>query len=239
MTTSKEYSARSSARRAAKAAGPDPDAVEQAASGKWLLPQALETVSFDPSDAVSQGPGYDPRIQGDGVDLGAELDIPEELRVENRRPLTKEQQARVDAAMAKAGGQRERLDPRKPKGMSWGEWDMHLTSEAASRQEASLKRVAEIRAKHPPKAKRLPKPRREDAYQPTDVVRILVEKNPCRPGTAACAVFAKYRDGMTVAQFAKAAADVCPGRLRPVDYLIYDSKKGRISVGPAPGGKKK
>lgn len=59
-----------------------------------------------------------------------------------------------------------------------------------------------------------------------------MRKNPCRPGTAAHAIFELYRDGMTVAKFNKVAAGTCPGRLRPVDYLIYDSRKGRITVGP-------
>lgn len=227
MTTAstKEYSARSSARRAAKAAGLDPDRVEQAASGKWLLPNKPLAEMTEASRLA-----YPSRAHP--------LDIPEELRVENRKPLPPEQQARLSKVMTAAGGgpKTERVDHRKPKGTSWEEWDAHMAAEAASRREQSLERVAALRAKHPPKAKRLPKPRREDAYQPTDVIRVLADKNPCREGTAAHAVFKKYRDGMTVAAFAKAAASACPGRLRPVDYLIYDSKKGRISVGTAKKG---
>lgn len=225
MTNAAEYSTRSNARRAARAAGLDPDAAQQTVSGKWVLPPTNKPLA-EMTEASKLACPND----------GNSLDFPEELRVENRRPLTAEQQARVDAAMARSGAARqERTDPRKPKGLSWGEWDAHLAAEATSKREASLERAAELRAKRPPKAKRLPKPRREDAYQPADVIRVLSEKNPCRPGTAAHAVFEKYRDGMSVAQFTKAAASVCPGRLRPVDYLIYDSKKGRISIAAVSG----
>lgn len=236
MMNAAEYSTRSNARRAARAAGLDPDAVQQTASGKWSLPAQTNFVSFDADNSISQGPGPDPRLEPTSGATPDPLTLPEELRVDNRRPLTPEQQARVDAAMARSGAARqERTDPRKPKGLSWEEWDAHQAAEASSRREASLERVAELRAKRPPKAKRLPKPRREDAYQPADVIRVLSKKNPCRPGTAAHAVFEKYRDGMSVAQFTKAAASVCPGRLRPVDYLIYDSKKGRISIAAVSG----
>ncbi len=219
MTDAAEYSTRSNARRAARAAGLDPGAVQQTAGGKWALPPANKPLAEMTEASKLACPNG-----------GNSLDFPEELRVGNRRPLTPEQQARVDATMARSGAARqERTDPRKPKGLSWEEWDAHLAAEAAPKREAA----PEARA---PKPKRLPKPRREDAYQPADVIRVLAEKNPCRPGTAAHAVFEKYRDGMTVAQFTKAAVGACPGRLRPIDYLIYDSKKGRISVGP--GAKK-
>lgn len=94
-----------------------------------------------------------------------------------------------------------------------------------------FRRKAEVERSFRPK--KPPKPKREDAYKGDEVIGLLVAGNPCRPGTAAHAVFECYRHGMTVAEFAAAAAKACPGKLRPVDYVIYDSRKGRIAVGAA------
>ena len=58
--------------------------------------------------------------------MSAEIDItiPDFLLVKNRRPLPKKRRAIVEAWLARgapSGG--ERLDYRKPKGLSWDEWD--------------------------------------------------------------------------------------------------------------------
>lgn len=86
-------------------------------------------------------------------------------------------------------------------------------------------------ARRPPSPPREKKKARVDLFSPADVITVLAEANPCRPGSAAHAVFEKYQTGMTVAEFDKAVKAACPGKLRPVDYLVYDSCKGRIAVG--------
>lgn len=231
MTT--EYTIRSSARRAARATGVNPDLVWRNASGKWQLP-----VCAAAQTAEQPGVTQPERPAQEGSDPEAHpLDIPAALRVENRKPLTPEQREKLARTMAGVGiSLGEKPDPSKPKGLSAAEWRAHKEEVASAKHAKALERVAKLREspagqRRAAKAARLPRPRREDAFRPTDVVRVLLDRNPCRPGTAAHAIFEKYRTGMTVAEFEKAAAKTCPGRLRPVDYLIYDSKKGRISVG--------
>ena len=168
--------------------------------------------------------------------MNAEIDIsiPDFLLVKNRRPLSKKRRAAVDAWLARgapSGG--ERIDCRKPKGLSWDEWDAIMAKQAAEKHAAALARVPLLREKYGARAKRAArpkKPRREELFAPDAVITVLAEGNPCREGTAAHAVFEKYRTGMTVAQFEAAAEDVCPGKLRPVDYLVYDSRRGRIAI---------
>lgn len=203
MTT---YAAKSSARRAARAQGVDPDRVVQAEDGRWQLPPAAA-----PEDSLA---------------------IPEYLKVENRKPLTKAQEERLAEARGGTQAQAARRDPRKPKGMSWEEWDAHVEETARSKRAALDARFAGARESRAAKQKaRVPRPRREDAFSPDAVIEVLLDANPCRAGTAAHAVFAKYKTGMTVAKFTKAVEGLCPGRLRAIDYLIYDARKGRIAVG--------
>lgn len=198
------YAAKSSARRAAKAQGIDPNLVVQAEDGRWQLPPAAA-----PEDS---------------------LDIPECLKVENRKPLTEAQEKRVAELARKSGASPRKDDPRKPKGMSWEEWDAHLAAASAAPEQAARAR-AEAREARAAKKVRAPRPRREDAFPPDAVIEVLLDANPCRAGTAAHTVFAKYKTGMTVAKFTKAVEGLCPGRLRAIDYLIYDARKGRIAVG--------
>jgi hypothetical protein len=62
--------------------------------------------------------GFHTGLTGDGVD------IPDFCLVKNRKPLTAEQQAKLDTQTVKQ--QPERVDGRKPKGMSWEDWDAYL-----------------------------------------------------------------------------------------------------------------
>lgn len=233
MTT--HYTARSSARRAARARGVDPDAVYKTDAGYTFdqaapesdralgLPTASAAFNSALNAAAREGAGEMP-------------EIPDFLLVKNRKKPTKAEQARIDAFMGRQSSEPERVDWRKPKGMPWAEWDAIQTRAAEERRAKTEARVAELKEKYGDR-KRAPKPRkprREDEYQHGDFVTVLVDANPCRPGTAAHAVFACYRSGMTVAQFIDGAASKCPGKLRPIDYLIYDSRKGRISVGARP-----
>jgi len=184
--------------------------------------------------------------------LPADGSIPEFLLVKNRKKPTKAEQARIDAFMGRQSAEPERVDWRKPKGMSWEDWDAVQARRAEEKHARTQERVAELNEKYGRNAKRAiralrpKKPRREELFAPSAIIRVLVEGNPCKEGSAAHAVFEMYRTGMTVAAFKKATAGACPGKLRPVDYLVYDSRKGRIAVEPAAapkpakkGGKKK
>lgn len=164
--------------------------------------------------------------------------IPDFLLVKNRKKPTKAEQARIDAFTGRPAEGPERVDWRKPKGLSWEEWDAVLEREReAGRAKAEAKRAAKAENAEERKAEREARPRkpkREDLHKQTDVITVLKRKNPCKPGTAAHAIFACYRSGMTVAQFTAAVEGKCPGKLRPVDYLVYDARKQRIMVGPKP-----
>ena len=169
--------------------------------------------------------------------MSAEIDIsiPDFLLVKNRRPLSKKQRAAAEAWLARgapSGG--ERVDYRKPKGTSWEEWDAITVKQAAEKHATSLARVPTLREKYGDRAKRAlrpKKPQREALFAPAAVITVLTEQNPCREGTAAHAVFEKYRTGMTVAQFEAAARGACPSKICPVDYLVHDLRRGRIAVG--------
>ena len=91
------------------------------------------------------------------------------------------------------------------------------------------------RPPRPREEKKAKKKTRDCLFSPADVITVRAPANPCRPGSAAHAVFEKYRTGMTVAEFDAAVRAVCPGKLRPIDYLVYDSRKGRIAVGSDKG----
>lgn len=57
-----------------------------------------------------------------------------------------------------------------------------------------------------------------------DVVRVRVDKNPKKPGSAAHAAFARYRDGMTVGEF----TDLFPTRREALSHLKWDSERGFV-----------
>lgn len=70
------------------------------------------------------------------------------LRVENRVPLTPEQRARLDERMRRVNdGDAARVDYRKPKGMSWEEWDRIEADRAAAKRAASYERIEELRGR--------------------------------------------------------------------------------------------
>src|SRR5690242_19741962 len=80
--------------------------------------------------------------------------IPEFLRVENRVPLTPEQEARLAAVTKEAREEERRGGHNKPKSISWEEWDAYQAAEREKKRAKALGRVAELKAKHPPKPKR-------------------------------------------------------------------------------------
>jgi hypothetical protein len=73
--------------------------------------------------------------------------IPVVLQVQNRKPLTPEQQAQVDAAMAKTPKHADRVDMRKPKGMGWEEWDALQSRNATAERTATGERLAKANFK--------------------------------------------------------------------------------------------
>ena len=74
--------------------------------------------------------------------------IPLFLQVQNRRPLAPEQRARLDALARSTGASSSgRTDYRKPKGMSWEEWDALEAARVLDKKAASYERINELRAR--------------------------------------------------------------------------------------------
>lgn len=85
------------------------------------------------------------------------LDIPQECRVENRKPLTPEQQTRLSEVMIGAvSAKPARVDHRKPKGTSWDEWDQYLATQEKAAREKTMERIGKLKEKKPPKTPRAP-----------------------------------------------------------------------------------
>lgn len=154
--TATDYGARSSARRAAKAAGLDPDKVHQLASGRWALPAS----------------------EGTAPEADDGLDIPDFLRVENHRPLTPEQQERVQTMLTQTRGATEASDLRKPKGMSAEDWVALEAARAEKRKIKARNRIAKMLAKKNPKPVSLDRHPRADGKR-----RICWQGDPTYQGT--------------------------------------------------------
>src|SRR5215475_10099143 len=72
------------------------------------------------------------------------------------------------------------------------------------------------------------------SYAPTDRVRFTKDGkagNPKRPGTAAHALYALYKDGMSVADYVKAVKAGPARRDQAYVALRWDVDKGFITVG--------
>lgn len=167
--------------------------------------------------------------------VDAEGDIPDFLLVKNRKPLTKKQKACVDVLFKNAHQDVERVDWRKPRSISWEEWDAHLAREETPKREKSLgpDRRAQGKVWGSGQVHQAEEARgRAERFAPDSIISVLVSECPYRPGSAGAAVFGKYRDGMTVREFEADAAGLT-GKRRPVDMLTYDVGKGRVKVGPA------
>lgn len=97
----------------------------------------------------------------DGIDCSGMIDdgkaegIPVYLQVQNRRPLTPEQQAKVDEmAKARAATAENVVAFGKPKGMSMEEWEAHKSRERQAKDAAKAERLAKL----PKKAKKAEPP---------------------------------------------------------------------------------
>lgn len=62
------------------------------------------------------------------------------------------------------------------------------------------------------------------------VITVLTPDRKVRPDTETAVMWALYRNGMTVAQFLKAAEGVTLEKLTPAAYLSFDVRKGYIKV---------
>lgn len=75
--------------------------------------------------------------------------IPQFLLVGNRTPPTSEQQERWDRTLRSIGVDRgERVDWRKPRSVSWEEWDALQARAAEDQRAATLARVSALREKY-------------------------------------------------------------------------------------------
>jgi transcriptional regulator with XRE-family HTH domain len=73
----------------------------------------------------------------------------------------------------------------------------------------------------------LPRRGRPSRYSDNQTIKLLVDKNPKRPGTKAYEEF-KYRDGMTVAAFKAAVGDPAYA----LSAIRWDVDHGFIAIGP-------
>lgn len=62
------------------------------------------------------------------------------------------------------------------------------------------------------------------------VITVLSPDRKVREGTETAAMWALYRDGMTVGQFLEAAKSVRLEKLTPAAYLSFDVRKGYVKV---------
>lgn len=62
------------------------------------------------------------------------------------------------------------------------------------------------------------------------VISVLAPDRKVRPDTETAAMWALYRDGMTVGQFLEAAKAVQLEKLTPAAYLSFDVRKGYVKV---------
>jgi hypothetical protein len=75
--------------------------------------------------------------------------IPPFLQVQNRRPLTPEAKAKLDETMRKAHPSTERVDWRKPMGMSFEDWDALQNAQALQRNATNQERFTHLQATKP------------------------------------------------------------------------------------------
>lgn len=68
-------------------------------------------------------------------------------------------------------------------------------------------------------------------YNPEHIVHVLASANPKRPGTKSAAYWPLYKQGQTVADFAKAHA-AKKAAFTPAAVLAWDVKHGFIAVLP-------
>lgn len=238
----KTYSLRRNARAAAKLAGLDPDGV-YAVGDRWALPApGAATAVHGEAPASSAAPAA-----SDEAPAAAQVDaavasvppgemppLPTFLEVGNRVPLDAAGEARVKALLGRRSDDPNagRVDHRKPQSMSWEEFDAHQAEAAEKKKAAANERIAKMKAKHPElaegKPKREPRPTVADRLAGARI-RLVAKDNPYREGTAGHAVFALYRDGMTIPAFEK-KAEGKTGTRKPVDMLMHDVRKGRVAL---------
>lgn len=75
-----------------------------------------------------------------------------------------------------------------------------------------------------PKAPAAPKTRGPRGTEETAKITLIATANPKRPNSKAFAVFAQYKDQMTVKDFCDAVGKEATG------HLVYDAKHGSISI---------
>ncbi len=108
-------------------------------------------------------------------------DIPAGLLVENRVPLTAEQQAKVDAMKPVSSEDKKVVPFQKPKGMSMEEWEAQESRDRQKKRDATKERLSKL----PPKAKKAAPP--SDSFHlsdvaselgiPTKIARAIARKN--------------------------------------------------------------
>lgn len=72
-------------------------------------------------------------------------------------------------------------------------------------------------------------PGRRAAFDEDAVIKVKAKENPYRDGSLGHKMFAKYKDGMTVGAFEKAAKNIEAGR-PPIEFLRYDVRKSHVEV---------
>lgn len=70
----------------------------------------------------------------------------------------------------------------------------------------------------------VPKTRGPRGTEESAKITVLAKENPKRAGSKAAAVFAQYKDGMTIKEFCDAVGKEATG------HLVYDAKHGSIAI---------
>jgi hypothetical protein len=148
--------------------------------------------------------------------------IPGFLKVENRKPLTPEQKAKLEENQRKALGKEERNEVR--------DFSLPKNIEPAGReilraQQEKRKPVANGKAHDEAPAPKEKGRKRGKHFPPEHVITVVSEKNPKQPGSAAYDLFAMYKPKMTVAEYLKKAGPRGPFLLR------YDTEHKFITIG--------
>lgn len=150
--------------------------------------------------------------------------IPAELKVENRLPLSPEQQARFDSSMR--GTPRTRTKKRdfyQPKGMSDEEWEAHKRAQEKENKAAQKERLAALREKKRAEAPVGGSTHSRTSYDPASTIVVLCTGNPHRPTSKDHDKFAASVAAGTIGGALAAGADV--------GYLRYAERRGLIKIG--------
>lgn len=167
--TTKLYTEKSNARRAARKLGLDPDKVAPTRDGRWRLPdpagkalaEMTEASTYALPDKAEKSDVSDVSLaEMRGDDLRATPDeevrraldetppgemppLPPFLDAKNRPPTSGRTAAGAPAKPAKPA--KERVDYRKPKSLSWEEWDAHLAAAERTKRERTAERINKLR----------------------------------------------------------------------------------------------